>query len=66
MPIPILKLNGCVFCDYVSGEVVLDGPVDYKWIYPAQIREFALPKANLKFIDMIYQNPALLDLSDAC
>jgi A/G-specific adenine glycosylase len=41
------------FCDYLSGDVVLDGPVDFKWIDPSDIRRFAFPKANLKFIDMI-------------
>jgi A/G-specific adenine glycosylase len=53
------------FCDYVSGDVVLNGPMDYQWIDPAEIRRFAFPKANLKFIETIQQNPSLLDLSDA-
>ncbi len=53
------------FCDHVSGDVVLDGPMDFQWIDPSGIRRFAFPKANLKFIEMIQQNPSLLDLSDA-
>ncbi len=53
------------FCDYVSGEVTLDGPVDYQWIDPAEIRRFAFPKANLKFIDMIDLKETVQEQTDA-
>jgi A/G-specific adenine glycosylase len=53
------------FCDYVSGEVMLDGPVDYQWIDPAAIRKFAFPKANLKFIDMIDLKETVQEKTDA-
>lgn len=45
------------FCDYISGDVVLDGPVDFQWIDPSDISRFAFPRANLKFIPMIFQHP---------
>jgi len=53
------------FCDYVSGEVVLDGPVDYQWVDPAEIRKFAFPRANLKFIDMIDLKGTVQEQTDA-
>ncbi|MCA1792373.1 MAG: A/G-specific adenine glycosylase [Desulfobacteraceae bacterium] len=43
------------YCDYVSGEVILNGPIDYQWITPMEISRLAFPKANLKFIPLIYQ-----------
>ena len=53
------------FCDYVSGEVLLDGPVDYQWIDPAEIRKFAFPRANLKFIDMLDLKGTVQEQTDA-
>lgn len=53
------------FCDYASGEVVLNGPVDYQWIDPAEIRRFAFPKANLKFIDLIDMKGMVQEQTDA-
>jgi A/G-specific adenine glycosylase len=47
------------YCDYISGDVVLNGPVDFQWIFLQQISRFAFPKANLKFIELLHQNPAL-------
>lgn len=41
------------YCQYVSGEIALTGPIDYKWIHLSQINEFPFPKANLKFIPLI-------------
>lgn len=43
----------------VSGGVVLNGPVDFQWISLQEISCFAFPKANLKFIELLHQNPAL-------
>ncbi|MBU3951265.1 MAG: (deoxy)nucleoside triphosphate pyrophosphohydrolase, partial [Proteobacteria bacterium] len=41
------------YCHHVSGEVTLNGPIDYRWIHISQIDEFAFPRANLKFIPLI-------------
>lgn len=45
-------------CEYISGRVSLDGPVDYRWIAPIEIQEYPFPKANHKFF------PELLKLLD--
>ena len=37
-------------CRYRAGDVVLDGPVDYRWIRPEQTDEYAFPRANHKFM----------------
>jgi A/G-specific adenine glycosylase len=42
-------------CRYVSGRVRLNGPVDHRWITPDRIREYPFPRANHKFIPMLYQ-----------
>jgi A/G-specific adenine glycosylase len=47
------------YCDYISGDVALNGPVDYQWIALQEIGGFAFPGANLKFIELLDQNPAL-------
>ncbi|MCP3873989.1 MAG: A/G-specific adenine glycosylase [Desulfobacteraceae bacterium] len=41
------------YCNYISGAIQLNGPIDYKWINLKQIDNFAFPKANLKFIPLI-------------
>ena len=41
------------FCDYVSGEINLDGPVDFRWIGLDEVDDFAFPKSNLKFISLL-------------
>ncbi len=41
------------YCDYISGDVVLDGPIDHKWIAPENIHRLAFPTANRKFIPLI-------------
>jgi A/G-specific adenine glycosylase len=43
------------YCDYISGEVTLNGPIDYQWITLSEIKRFAFPKANHKFIPLIGQ-----------
>lgn len=45
------------YCNYISGSVHLDGPIDYRWIRLKDIDTFAFPKANLKFIPMIKEEP---------
>jgi A/G-specific adenine glycosylase len=47
------------YCDYISGDVALNGPVDFQWIFLNDIPRFAFPKANLKFMALLHQNPAL-------
>ena len=41
------------YCHYVSGEIDLNGPIDYRWIRISEINGFPFPKANLKFIPLI-------------
>lgn len=41
------------YCDYISGDVVLDGPIDHQWIAFENIRRLAFPTANRKFIPLI-------------
>ena len=46
-----LKVEIDVFaCRYRAGDVVLDGPVDYRWIRPEETDEYAFPRANHKFM----------------
>ena len=40
-------------CDYVSGEVVLDGPIDAKWVDVAEVSEYPLPRATHKFLEKL-------------
>lgn len=46
------------FCDYISGRVILNGPVDHKWVRKSQLRQFPFPRANLKFMELISGNEA--------
>jgi A/G-specific adenine glycosylase len=48
------KIEMDVFiCQYISGRVRLNGPVDHRWIFPGEIRQYPFPKANLKFIPLL-------------
>jgi A/G-specific adenine glycosylase len=40
-------------CQYVSGRVKLNGPVDYRWIRLDEIDQYAFPKANHKFFSAL-------------
>ena len=40
-------------CHYRAGEVVLNGPVDYRWIRLEEIDHYPFPRANLKFIPLL-------------
>lgn len=42
-------------CDYVSGNIKLNGPVDYQWITLDDIDRYPFPKANRKFIPAFIQ-----------
>ena len=37
-------------CDYASGEVVLNGPRDAKWVTVAAVQDYPLPRATHKFL----------------
>jgi A/G-specific adenine glycosylase len=40
-------------CNYQSGEVVLNGPRDAKWIEVAALDDYPLPRATHKFLDKL-------------
>jgi len=40
-------------CRYVSGEVKLNGPEDFRWITLKEIDQYPFPKANHKFIQLL-------------
>ncbi|MFC1857761.1 A/G-specific adenine glycosylase [Thermodesulfobacteriota bacterium] len=49
------KIKMDVFnCRYVSGRVRLNGPVAHRWITLNKIDEYPFPKANHKFIPLLY------------
>nr|MBC8360986.1 hypothetical protein [Candidatus Desulfatibia profunda] len=52
-PIPIKILLDVFSCRYVSGEVKLNGSVDYRWITHDEIDQYPFPKANHKFIPLL-------------
>ncbi|NWH03789.1 A/G-specific adenine glycosylase [Desulfobacter latus] len=41
------------FCDYISGRVTLNGPIDHKWVHVDQLYQYPFPRANLKFMELI-------------
>ena len=50
------KINVDVFiCNYLSGTIKLNGPADYQWITLDEIDRFPFPKANHKFIPLLYK-----------
>ncbi len=46
------------YCHYVSGEVALKGPIDYKWITVSDMDAYPFPRANKKFIPLIQTQTA--------
>jgi len=40
-------------CEYLGGDVSLDGPVDYRWIVAEEIDGYAFPGANHKFLPAV-------------
>jgi A/G-specific adenine glycosylase len=41
------------YADYVSGQVILNDPIDHKWVGVDQLHQFPFPRANLKFMELI-------------
>ncbi len=40
-------------CVYNSGEVILNGPIDAKWVKLTELQDFPLPRATHKFLDKL-------------
>ena len=40
-------------CDYQSGEVDLNGPIDAKWVKLSELKDYPLPRATHKFLDKL-------------
>lgn len=40
-------------CDYLSGEVTLNGPIDAKWVKLTALQDYPLPRATHKFLDKL-------------
>lgn len=50
------KIDLTVFvCRWLSGNPVLNGPVDYRWVRPDELQKFPFPKANLKFMSNVQE-----------
>ncbi len=45
------------YCNYISGQVKLKGPIDHKWVRVNQLDQYPFPKANLKFMPLIMREP---------
>jgi len=43
-------------CRYRGGDIVLDGPVDYRWIRLDEIRSYPIPKASHKILPHLTKN----------
>jgi A/G-specific adenine glycosylase len=60
------KIQMDVFlCDFHKGKIILNGPIDYKWVTIDQIDDYAFPKANLKFFKVL-KNTVKKDNVDMC
>jgi hypothetical protein len=44
-------------CEYLSGAVELNGPIDSRWILPEELEQFPLTGANHKFLNLIKKKP---------
>ena len=42
-------------CDYSSGDVVLNGPIDAKWVKLSELQDYPLPRATHKLLDKLIQ-----------
>ena len=40
-------------CEYIHGDLRLNGPIDAKWIKVAELKDFPLPKATHKIIEKL-------------
>lgn len=50
-------------CTYISGAIKLNGPVDYKWIFPSKIAHYPLPKANHKFLPQLFNELSMKEVA---
>lgn len=41
------------YCNYISGRVNLNGPIDHKWVKIKDLSQYPFPRANLKFMPLI-------------
>lgn len=41
------------YCNYISGQVTLNGPIDHKWVKIKKLHQYPFPRANLKFMPLI-------------
>ena len=48
-------------CEFVGGEVRLDGPTDFRWVRPQDLSQYPFPKANLKFIPLLLERRGVAD-----
>lgn len=54
------KIEMTVFlCSHTAGSVVLNGPVDFRWVKPGDLEKYPFPKANLKFMPLLKSLPEL-------
>jgi A/G-specific adenine glycosylase len=42
-------------CDHLSGQVRLNGPVDYRWVTVDELDAYPFPKANHRFLPLLKQ-----------
>lgn len=47
------------FCDWIEGEAQTHAASENQWIRMNELKQFALPKANLKILDLLQQNRAI-------
>ncbi len=45
-------------CRYTGGKVALRGPTEYRWILPEETAEYAFPRANHKFLEVLKESLA--------
>lgn len=42
-------------CEYSSGDVVLNGPIDAKWVALSELKDYPLPRATHKLLETLIQ-----------
>lgn len=45
------------YCSYLSGTIKLDGPIDYRWVFPEEVEQYPITGANHKFLHLIKKKP---------
>jgi A/G-specific adenine glycosylase len=43
-------------CSYQTGVVHLAGPIDYRWVFITELDRFPFPKANKKFMSLLFES----------